>query len=511
MHGTSSDGRIKLIVGIVVGASAESWAEPPGSNIPDARLANAAGQAMGMWNAATDADGKSNHYYFDSVKGTQPSSSVDVIIVKRPTVNPSTGRTNPEGQMETGGTRPFKLFVREDVLGKLSQEDLRGFIAHELGHRIGLADSECAGSLMQGLKRRADGTIYLEQTTVGKSDVHMSNVNYVPGIRPTCAVVDAQQDFLDSSGDSTAEACVDDDYDGITTCDGDCNDHDPTDSNPPCPTPTPPPPNPTNCTWQEFPNTGVWYWNCFCPTGTAADYNDPGNDPTGCPVGTYNDGFDCCLSSGGGCDWQVCENGMQHWDANQCCCAFNNTGVCDSPILIDVAGDGLTLTDAASGVRFDLGGDSVKERLAWTAAGTDDAWLALDRNGNGVVDDGRELFGNRTPQPAPAVGQERNGFLALAEFDKPAQGGTGDGVMDKGDAVFSSLRLWRDANHDGMSQPAELYTLPALDVVRLHLDYKESKRADSHGNHFRYRAKVDDAKGAKVGRWAWDVYLVRAP
>jgi hypothetical protein len=83
-------------------------------------------------------------------------------------------------------------------------------------------------------------------------------------------------------------------------------------------------------------------------------------------------------------------------------------------------------------------------------------------------------------------------------------------VIDRGDPVFSSLRLWQDTNHNGVSEPGELHSLPANDVVRLHLSYKESKRVDAHGNEFRYRAKIGDAKGAKVGRWAWDVFLVTA-
>jgi hypothetical protein len=175
-----------------------------------------------------------------------------------------------------------------------------------------------------------------------------------------------------------------------------------------------------------------------------------------------------------------------------------------------VAGNGFALTDAAHGVLFDLDGnpDGAREQVSWTTPNSDDAWLALDRNRNGVIDTGRELFGNLTIQPATAAG---NGFLALAQYDTVRLGGNADGVMDAQDAVFPFLRLWQDTNHNGVSEAEELQPLTAHGLSSVELNYKESRRTDAHGNEFKYRAKVKDVRGTQIGRWAWDVFLVKAP
>jgi hypothetical protein len=140
------------------------------------------------------------------------------------------------------------------------------------------------------------------------------------------------------------------------------------------------------------------------------------------------------------------------------------------PLILDLDGDGLEITPLANGVLFDANGDTIKTGTAW--AGADDGMLVWDRNGNGLIDSGQELFGDET---ILANGKKAaHGFAALSELDtgsvvNGAAVGASDGVFDAKDAQYANLRIWRDLNQDGISQANELKTLTDTGVASIKL------------------------------------------
>ena len=129
------------------------------------------------------------------------------------------------------------------------------------------------------------------------------------------------------------------------------------------------------------------------------------------------------------------------------------------PLTLDLDGDGFETTGATdSGVYFDLANNGIKVRTGWISP--DDGLLALDRNGNGTIDSGAELFGDATP--LAGGGLALDGLHALAGQDSNS-----DGYVDALDANWSVMKVWRDMNQDGISQSAELTSLAANNIALL--------------------------------------------
>ena len=153
------------------------------------------------------------------------------------------------------------------------------------------------------------------------------------------------------------------------------------------------------------------------------------------------------------------------------------------PLVLDLNGGGISTVgiDPVNPILFDHNADGVRTGTGWLGAG--EGILTLDINGNGTVDSGRELFGDNTVLASgPNIGQlASNGFVALAQHDKDING-VADGKIDSADAIYSQLRIWQDANQDGVSQATELQTLAALGIQSINVTGTASNISLGGGN-----------------------------
>jgi hypothetical protein len=185
-------------------------------------------------------------------------------------------------------------------------------------------------------------------------------------------------------------------------------------------------------------------------------------------------------------------------------CFPGDAGCPYSPIVMNFDTGDYKLTGSNAPVSFDMRGDGHPPLIGWTAEGRDEAFLWLDRNHNGRVTSGAELFGNFTPLKSGALA--KNGFEALAEFDA-----NHDGIIDDHDPVWSQLQLWRDLNHNGISDDGESTPLAGSQVTSMELRYHWTGRHDNWGNTFRYEALISVVNPSGHGtskKPAYDIFFV---
>jgi hypothetical protein len=172
--------------------------------------------------------------------------------------------------------------------------------------------------------------------------------------------------------------------------------------------------------------------------------------------------------------WEYQPNGMDP-DVNSLWHAFKNwVAPRRDPLVLDLDGDGIeTLgVNATTHVVFDYDGDGVKTGTGWIKG--DDGFVVLDRNGNGTIDNGGELFGDQTLVNGVKAA---DGFAALSAEDTNK-----NGKFDAGDTNFTKVRIWQDTNADGISQAGELHTLNELGVTSINLTSTTSNTVSKEVN-----------------------------
>ena len=160
--------------------------------------------------------------------------------------------------------------------------------------------------------------------------------------------------------------------------------------------------------------------------------------------------------------------------------ATNAWSAC-SPIVIDLGDNGINLGAPGVGVYFDVNADGVRDHVQWVRRGGDEGFLAIDRSGNGIIDDGAELFGVGTPMILEGRSAP-NGFVGLAQYDARQLGGNDDGLITEADAIWPQLRIWVDLNADGVSTYEEMRTLKSYGITALETIPKLRKYVDAAGN-----------------------------
>lgn len=225
------------------------------------------------------------------------------------------------------------------------------------------------------------------------------------------------------------------------------------------------------------------------------------NDTIWDPSNTCSSEPPCGSECGGDPECEECECSGRDW------LYWDGIYTCESPILINMSSNTAQyhLTSANDGVMFDMNGDGVKHRISWTAAESIVAFLAMDRNGNGQVDDGTELFGNHTRKRDGT--RAKHGFEALADLDDPVHK---DGAITPADSIYSRLLLWTDSNHNGISEPSELSSVADAGIISIDTTYLTRRRRDQFGNRYRFEGDAVIVEGNQTRqRRIFDVFFVR--